>query len=250
MTNPNKLLAAALLITGLSIAGRSPAAVIGYTDFTDFVAATAGMTTSIEDFEAYTAGDTIADGGTLGAITYDYDFGGDTLKVSDAFDTTSPVNFLATDSSDLIFDGETGFALSFAASSAVGMFFISIDNLLDGDIALSSGTDSVSLDVADLVSTLPGGEAVFFLGLVDTMGNGLTSADISTATSGIFTYNIDDIRLATASMGTAPVPGTLALVVLGLIGYRFRFTSPGHEAPRCRPVPRIPVDKPSGTMGD
>ena len=225
MINPRKLVATTLLITGLSMAGWSSAAVIGYTNYANFLAATSGMSTDIEDFDTYTAGDTIADGGALGAITYGYDFGGgESLMISDAFDTTTSPNFLGTDVFDLIPDGEARFSMSFDPVRAVGMFFLSIDFLIDGDIALSSGSDSVSLLVADLVSTRPGGESVFFLGLLDTLGDGIAGVDIETATSDLFSYNIDDIRLVTTTTGVAPAPGTLALVVLGLIGYRLRFT--------------------------
>ena len=224
MINPRKLLVTATLTAGLLGAGSASAVVVGYTDFADFVTATSGMSTSIEDFDTYTSGETIADGGSLGAITYNYDFGGDTLMVSDVYDTTSIPNFLGTDFLDQIFNGETGFSMSFGPSSAVGMFFISIDTLFDGDIELSSGTDSVSLVVADLVDTLPLGESVFFLGLVDTMGNGLTSVDIATTDFGPFAYSIDDIRLATVRTGAVPVPGTLALLVFGLVACGFRVT--------------------------
>ena len=54
---------------------------------------------SVVDFDTSPTG-IVASGSSVGGITFTYDFGGVSLKISDVYDTTSPDNFLGTDDSD------------------------------------------------------------------------------------------------------------------------------------------------------
>lgn len=213
------------VLCALCIAANCRAAVIGYTDLDAFTSAIAGMQSTTEDFESYPPGEVIADGGTLGGIRYDYDFGFSVeLAVADDYDTTSGSRFLGTtDATALIFDGETSFSLAFDAARAVGMFFITGDPLFDGDIVLAAASVSIGLATQDLVETLQDGSDVYFLGIVDTHAASLTQIAISTATFGVFTYNIDDIVRAGGAVAV-PAPGSmlLVLVVVAALASRHR----------------------------
>ncbi len=188
-----------------------------YTDRTAFdtgvAALPAGTVVSTLNFDSLAAGTLIASGSGAGGITFTYGFGGVSLNVGAGYSTTSGANFLGTDDGDILQDGDD-FNLFFAPKHAIGMYFISADTLFDGDITLAGGGGSASLLVADLQQTLSDGSSVFFLGLVDAAAT-FTSADVTThGGGGAFLYNVDDI--VTAGPQALPVPGTLALLGLGL----------------------------------
>ena len=174
----------------------------------------------------------IADGGTVGGITFNYTFGppppsAPQLAITDGaafggggpFDTTSSPNFLGTTDGDVLLDGDN-FDLSFAAANALGMFFITSpgDPMFDGDILLSAGALTASLEAAAVEETLPDGGVVYFLGLIDTTAS-FTNASVSTIGGGFFFYNVDDITTA-----VVPEPGTFVMLAVGLtfLGVRSR----------------------------
>jgi hypothetical protein len=78
------------------------------------------------------------------AVTVGNQFGG-----GGPFATNSAANFLGTDDGDLFQSGDD-FAISFAASNAIGMHVITVDPLLDDDIFVTVGRESAALIVADL----------------------------------------------------------------------------------------------------
>ena len=226
MTSPMR---GALLAASLCAASVTPvqAAPIVFTDRTAFDAAVAALTSptvSTLDFDAVAAGTLIADGDTLGGITFDYPTlaGFDvSLMVTDAFDAPSGSNSLGTDDDDVLQDGDD-LVLSFAAVNAIGLYIIfAPDPLLDGDVELTAGGMTASLDaIGGLKVTLVDGGLVYFLGLVDSVST-FTSASITTSHDGFseeFLWNADDIVTAAAGNGTPQVsePGILALLGLGL----------------------------------
>ena len=190
---------------------------VGYTSRSAFDTAlsNAGLTPSTLDFESLSAGDTIATGDTVGEITFDYDFGGVQMMVSDVFATTSPTNFLGTDDLDVLQDGDD-FDLSFTGVSAIGMFFITADAMVDDDITLSAAGTSVGLSIADTGLNLGDGGIPYFLGIVDDSAT-FTTASITTVGGGFFVYNVDDIVTATAA--TVPEPSTVMLLGIAVTGW-------------------------------
>ena len=177
----------------------------------------------VEDFEGTAAGTLIADGGSFGGITFNYPglagFGV-SLAVTDGdqfggiggpFDTTSGTNFLGTDDADILQGGDD-IDLGFDPVNAIGMYFISNDDdILDGDIELTAGGATASLDVSMIQTTLPDGSNVFFLGIIDDMSP-FSTASITSACVGCFLFNVDDIVTA-----RVPEPSTLLLLSAGLL---------------------------------
>ena len=213
MTSTRTLLLATLLLWSPA---HSVAGLIGYSQQSDFLAALPGAA-AVYDFESFAAGMVLPDAVDSGGITFNYgpDFGTEHLIVSDVFETTSGSNFLGTDLDDLLAEDFNDFSLTFAAPvNAVGMYFISADDLLDGDITLVNPSGSISLVATD-VFQLPGGDNVYFLGLIDTAA--FTTIAISTpGLGGAFFYNVDDILTARqSSPNEVPEPTSLALMAIG-----------------------------------
>lgn len=181
---------------------------VSYTDSTNFMN-DLPSTASVLNFDVLTGGDIINDGDTLDGITFAYNFDGVKMMVSNFEDTTSPDNFLGTNDGD-IFQGGDNFSLSFASSNAIGMYFITTDELEDVDITLAAGGGSVGLD-ATAYSTLSDGSYVFFLGIIDSV-NTFTTASVTTS-GPFFLYNVDDI----VTSSPIPEPQTFVLFVSGLV---------------------------------
>ena len=170
-----------------------------------------------------TYGDIIADGDTVEGITFNYDLGGVQMMVTDDFGgsypTTSSPNLLGTDDGDMFQDGD-GFELTFAPSYAIGMYFITADEMYDYDITLTAGGISVGLDVGagEFLGTDDFSMEwyAYFLGIVDDT-NAFSMASIITdggPGGPYFLYNVDDITTA----APVPEPGTLLLICTGLMG--------------------------------
>lgn len=208
----------------LTCAFAAQAAPNAFTDRGAYDAAVAGLanvSTTTLDFDNLTAGDLIASGDSVGGITFTYDLGGLSLRITDGADTTSPPNFLGTDDAGMLQDGDD-ITLGFAARNALGLYVMSLDALLDNDFRLTVGAFSASLSTANLQDTLADGTSVYFLGIVDAMAP-FTSASLTTShdgEAGYFLWNADDIVTAVAQV---PEPETWAMLLagLGLLGLRF-----------------------------
>ncbi len=98
-------------------------------------------------------------------------------------------------------DGDN-FMLSFPRGHGIGLFFISADPLLDGDISVTVGSVTAELIAENIHATLADGSRVYFVGIIDAQ-TAMTSAHIEALEGGFFLYNVDDII-------TAPVSETLA----------------------------------------
>ena len=224
-----------LCFLGLLVSASTFAVPVGYTSRAAFDTAlgAAGLGSITLDFDSTAAGTTVASGDTLGDLVFSYDFGGVNMAVTDGaqfggggpFDTTSAPNFLGTDDGDIFQSGDD-FDLSFAATNAIGMYFISADFpdpdcagdavICDDDIALRAADMDVLLDIDAIEDTLPDGSNVFFLGVIDT-ATPFTGVSITSFCCGFFLFNVDDIVRSTAE-GTAPEPSTALLLVIALAG--------------------------------
>lgn len=222
MNKPQRLGAVCACVM-LYFSSASNAALVAYTDQSDFMAALTGTSTTL-DFDSLTTPTIINSGDTLDGITFTYNFGSTDMVVTDGnqfggggpYDTTSGSNFLGTDDADIFLDDDD-FTLSFGAANAIGMYFITAEepgtSIFDNDIQLTAGLGTAFLDVGNVQATLGDGALVFFLGLIDTTGT-FSSASIDTPnSSGAFLYNIDDITVS-----AVPLPGALWLFGSGLIG--------------------------------
>lgn len=203
------------------------AAPVGYTDRSQFDAAVAGLrcvATTTLNFDGLAAGTLIASGTSVGGITFNYNFGGASLQVSDPYPTTSPPNFLGTDDAGVLQDGDD-ISLGFGAINAIGLYVMSLDGLFDDDFRLTAGGATVSLSIADLQQTLSDGTGVYFLGLVDATA-AFTSSSLRTSQNGtgFFLWNADDIIT-----GKIPEPDTLPLVAASLAA----LVAVGRRRDRC-----------------
>lgn len=215
----------AALALGVGLAGGALAAPTVYTDPSAFMAQTwaAGSPATV-GFDGAADGTAIGDGGSFDGLTFHYSTlagHGVTLNVVTDSVNVSGSNVLGTDDGGLLQDGDE-FDLDFGASNAIGMYFItdSFGGMFDGDITLSAGGATAELLTADLITTIDNLYEVYFLGIVDTAAT-FTSASVGNIGGGFFTYTVDDITtgLTTTANNAVPLPGTLALVVGGLLAW-------------------------------
>lgn len=163
--------------------GAALAVPIGYTDYNAFMADLPGSATTL-DFDSLAYGTIIADGGTVDGISFDYPvlagYGVSMMITSDLE--------LGTDDGGMFLGGD-GFELSFAAASAVGMHFISGDDMFDDDITLSAGGDSIGLIASDGVSLGGDDWYAYSLGIIDVdLSNAFTTASITSFTDDFGPY--------------------------------------------------------------
>jgi hypothetical protein len=224
-------LSAALIAFALLFAGSaSSAAVVTYTDHDTFVTALPGPASTLT-FDSLVAGTTIVDGGTVGGITFNYDFGGVQMQVRD-FQPNSPPNSLGTDVG--IFQEGDDFNLSFGPVNAIGMFFITQTSAFPPDsVMLAAGGGSVGLSPFAPGIT-PSGDWVYFLGIIDDVSP-FTAASITTPVSGLFfSYTMDDITTAAVPLPAAAwLFGSGIVFIFGLLA-RQRSKLPAQKDASCK----------------
>jgi len=168
---------------------------VTFSDQAGFFAALPGPSTTL-NFDGLPAGTTIGDESATGGIKFSYDFNGLSMKVTHLYATTSAPNFLGTGDAGMLHDGDN-FKISFAPASAIGLFFITADPLVDGDITVAAGGATAVLKSRDVQETLPDGSKVYFLGVIDPDGS-MVHAEIEALPGGFFLYNVDDIVMVPA----------------------------------------------------
>jgi hypothetical protein len=190
------------------------AAIITYTDEASFLAALSGPASTL-DFDSTSVGTLIPSGNSLGEVTFTYNISGLDMKVVNDFDTTSPNNYLGINDAgnfDLFIAGDE-FSMSFASPvNAIGLYIISGDPLLSGDVSLlTSAGNALNSGVVDI--TLGDGGLAYYIGLISDTA--FTSADIAFDAGAIetFLYSVDDITTS-----VVPIPGAVWLFGSGLLG--------------------------------
>ena len=213
-----------LLVFGVllfSLAPSANAAPVAYTDYSLFLGALPGAPT-ILDFDSETPFSTIDSGDTVGGIQFNHGLGafGLAMEISTGFDTTSGANYLGTNDAGVFQDGDD-FSLSLGPVNAIGMFFITADEIFDSEISLTAGGATANLATVDAGAAFDDGGVPYFLGIIDTM-NAFDLALITTSgnpdpqlnpADGWFLFNVDDIITA-----VVPLPGAVWLFITGLIG--------------------------------
>ncbi len=144
------------LIGAVVLAGPAYSVTVTYTDPAAFAAALPGPA-QVLDFDSLAPGTLLPSGSTQGGVTFTYSIAGLTMKVVDAFSTTSGTNSLGlTGGDDAFLDGDT-FDLSFSSSvRALGMFFITSDAALASEILLVTPVGTAG-NSATLFQVLPDG---------------------------------------------------------------------------------------------
>ena len=217
---------------GFSV-GQAKGAVTIYTSSSSFMSAlgTEGLTARTQDFEGETAGTTYSDPATMDWLTLLNSSVADDLLVTDQLEALSGDNYLGVDNAASFRQFSSGFTIDLTWTGtvyALGLSIITAEipnlSLFDGDISLSvatvaNGTVTANLDVDAQDGTLPAGDRVFFLGIIDDT-NPISSGSfnsIEDLTTPIL-FNIDDIATG------IPEPSTALLLLgsLALAGRRKR----------------------------
>jgi hypothetical protein len=202
------------LVAGFLMLGTPAlASVTTFSSSTDFAAATSGLTLSAENYGSYSAGQTIANGASLGGLTYTFTPGpAGTLTggiVTDEFNSFTGLSLGGDQSSgqEYFFGGDS-VTITFAHPvTAVGAFF---------NVNQDSGSYDLSTSVGDLsVGSASYDMSTFvFAGLVSTTP--FDSITLSSTDPAIGVFNIPEIAFASVA-GGAPEPATWALAIVGFL---------------------------------
>lgn len=197
------------LLVMVLLPSASRATTTAFADSASFLSALP-QSPGILDFESLTPGTLLPSVSVLDGISFTYLIDGLTLKISDAFDTTSGDNSLGlTGGDEALLDGDE-ISLDFADPIlALGMFFITSDPLMQDEILLVTAIGTAGNSAVE-EAILPDGGIVYFVGL--TSSEAFSAATIAFADDGEinFAFNVDDIT-------TLPEPRPMALATLGLL---------------------------------
>ncbi len=202
---------AVLLVVGL---GHESAAQVVYNNRAAFLAEIAGFQQQTLDFEAQAAGTELPDPSTLSGITFS-GFGTPNLFIDDTYAAASGNNYLGVNNPGTFnqFSYADTVAMTFEPVNAIGLSVITAEvpdlTLFAGDIRIEvPGIGSVSIDPGSPDRVTPGGDAIYFIGIIDR-SNAFDTAAL-TGSGALGFYNVDDITLA-----VVPEPAvTWAMVVL------------------------------------
>jgi hypothetical protein len=169
------------------------------------------------NFENQAAGSIIPNGGSADGVTFEYTISGDQIEVGNAFDTTSPGNYIGLNNAEGAFIYGDSFALKFDRTiHAVGLYIMAEPGaIFAGDFELSTAAGSLqNTGTPDVI--LSDGDA-FFLGLIETDFNlGFSSATLAgllDPSEVNYIFTVDDI---TSAVNPVPLPTTLLLLGTGL----------------------------------
>src|SRR5262245_44488526 len=205
MTRFRKGLLVAALAMGFT--STAPAAPQFFDPEAAFLAATAGGTITLENFENFDFGGVLTSITTLPS--------GLNLSFNAPFaDINSSLNCAGT-SSCIFKSGSSATSVTFTFDTglpnAFGVFLGDLASI--GATTLTLQTSSGASQAFAIPPSGPANEPYF--GVIDTVG--FTSATITNSILGDSIY-IDDVRWGNVSDSTVPLPGTLALLGLGLAG--------------------------------
>lgn len=200
-----------LLAASLLVGGPSLAATLTFSDSALFHAALPGPGSTL-DFEAFPTNVIIPSGTSVGGITVSYSIAGESLKITNAYDTTSGVHSIGlTGGSEALLDGDViQAAFDAPGIAALGLFVITSDFASPDEIELVTPVGTARNAAHETI--LGDGGIVYFVGLVSTAGL-FSEATLQFADDGQtnFEYNVDDVVTA------LPEPGTLLLCSSGLV---------------------------------
>jgi hypothetical protein len=204
----------------------STATAAPFTDRALFLAAIAGLPGSPTtlDFESFPGATIPSSGGSIGGITFTsstYDF-----IVSTGFSTTSGAWYLGLDdAADEVFvPPHDLWSMSFSSPlRALGLYFISSDELLAGDIVLETPIGTAANGTSP--EMLTDGGLAYFIGLVsETAPFGTANVTYGAGVADFFVYDVDDITTLTATPVPEPTSFVLTSSALALMWTRRRST--------------------------
>lgn len=199
----------------------SSASAAPYHDASAFNAALPGPTATV-GFETPAANATVTSGTSIGHVKFNYTindyFSGSPrqMKIISGLDTTSGSQGLGLDDAanfDQFFDGSSFGTVFDSPVLAVGLYVISDDPLLAGDVTLEAGGESLSNSDTPYATFPDGGEA-HFLGIVSST-TAFSSATLSTSDTDdpSFFFRVDDLATAVPEPTAAVLLGLTALLV-------------------------------------
>ncbi len=202
------VVAACLAMGSPAFAGITP-----FSSSTAFDSATSGLSLTVENYGSYSAGQTIANGSTLGGLTYTFTPGpAGTLTggiVTNQFNSFTGLSLGGKQSTgqDYFFGGDS-VTITFAHPvTAVGAFFNVNQNSGSYDLATSAGTvsnGSAAYDTSTFV----------FDGLVSTTP--FDSITLSSTDPSVGVFNIPEIEFVSVA-GGAPEPAAWTMAIAGFL---------------------------------